>query len=384
MRRNYLGAAALLALNTILSGCQKDEKAAETPPPSAVGVVKLRSESLPIINELPGRVAPTRLAEVRPRVTGIVVDQVFQQGSFVNKGDVLYRIDPAQFQVQVSSAEATLKRAQASRIQAQQSADRVRQLRQSNVTSQRESDSAIALLAQADADVAVAQAGLDEARLNLQYTNVTAPISGRIGRALITEGALVSANGSVNLATIQQMDPIYADFTQPAADIIRLRTALKDGELLTGPNEAPVHMILDDGKRYPLEGRLLFSEAAVDESTGQVTLRGEFPNPKGDLLPGMYVRVQIEQGIQRAALAVPTQAVQRDAGGNANVLIVNDKNVVEQRRVVLGRIIGQRWVVESGLKEGESVVAEGFQKTAAGAMVAPVAWNAPETTAAIH
>lgn len=384
MRHNYLGVAAVLALLTILAGCQKDETATQMPPPSAVGVVKLSAEPLSIINELPGRVSPTRLAEVRPRVTGIVVDQVFQQGSFVNKGDVLYRIDPAQFQVQVSSAEATLKRALASRIQAQQSADRVRQLRQSNVTSQRESDSAIALLAQADADVAVAQAGLDEARLNLQYTNVTAPISGRIGRALITEGALVSANGSVNLATIQQMDPIYADFTQPAADIIRLRSALEDGELLTGPNEATVHMILDDGKRYPLEGRLLFSEAAVDESTGQVTLRGEFPNPKGDLLPGMYVRVQIEQGIQRAALAVPTQAVQRDAGGNANVLIVNDQNVVEQRRVVLGRIIGQRWVVESGLKEGESVVAEGFQKTAAGATVAPVEWNGPEKTAAIH
>ncbi len=383
MRFRQLGIMTCLVFGAALLGCQKDEQASEAPPPASVGVVELKAESLPINSELPGRVAPTRLAEVRPRVTGIVVDQVFQQGSFVNKGDVLYRIDPAQFKVQVSSADSTLKRAEATLLQAQQSADRIRQLRQSNVTSQRESDTAIATLAQAQADVAVAQAGLAEARLNLQYTDVTAPISGRIGRALITEGALVSANGSENLATIQQLDPIYADFTQPAADLIRLRKALQDGQLMTGPNEAKVHLILDDGTRYPLEGRLLFSEAAVDESTGQVTLRGEFPNPNGDLLPGMYVRVSIEQGIQRAALAVPTQAVQRDAGGMANVLVVNDQNVVEQRRVVVGRMIDQRWVVESGLKEGERVVAEGFQKTAAGATVAPVEWK-PETTAAVQ
>ncbi|WP_095445472.1 efflux RND transporter periplasmic adaptor subunit [Ochrobactrum quorumnocens] len=384
MRNRYVGILVCLALSAVLSGCQKDEEAAETPPPANVGVVELRPEALPINKELPGRIAPTRLAEVRPRVTGIVVDQVFQQGSFVKKGDVLYRIDPAQFQVQVNSTEATLKRAEASLLQAQQSADRIEQLRKSNVASQRDSETAIATLAQAQADVAVAQAGLAEARLNLQYTNVSAPISGRIGRALITEGALVSANGAENLATIQQLDPIYADFTQPAADLIRLRKALQDGQLMTGPNEATVHLILDDGTTYPLEGRLLFSEAAVDESTGQITLRGEFPNPDGDLLPGMYVRVAIEQGIQRAALAVPTQAVQRDAGGQANVLVINDQNIVEQRRVVVGRMIGERWVVEQGLNEGDRVVAEGFQKTAAGATVNPVEWKSPESTAAVQ
>ncbi|MGU3576676.1 efflux RND transporter periplasmic adaptor subunit [Brucellaceae bacterium C25G] len=384
MRYKHLGILACLMLSTALVGCQKEEPAAAARPPAEVGIVKLHAEALPINNELPGRIAPTRLAEVRPRVTGIVVDQVFQQGSLVNKGDVLYRIDAEPFKVQVSSAEATLKRAEAAFLQAQQSADRIAQLRKTNVSSQRDNETAIATLAQAQADVAVARAGLDEAKLNLQYTDVTAPISGHIGRALITEGALVSANGAENLATIQQLDPIYADFTQPAADLIRLRKALQDGQLMTGPNETTVHLILDDGTRYPLDGRLLFSEAAVDESTGQVTLRGEFPNPNRDLLPGMYVRVEIEQGIQRAAFAVPTQAVQRDSSGQANVLVVNDEDVVEQRRVVVGRMVGQRWVVESGLKEGDRVIAEGFQKTAAGAKVKPVEWNAAEKTAAVE
>lgn len=303
------------------------------------------------------------------------MERVFEQGSLVKEGDVLYRIDPAPFQVRVDSAEGTLRRAQAAQLQARQTADRQQQLRRSNVGSQQEFDNAIAQLAQADAEVAVAEAGVAEAKLNLQYAEVKAPISGRIGRARITEGALVSATGSENLATIQQLDPIYADFTQPAADLIRLRKALQDGKLMTGPNEAEVNLLFDDGSRYPLPGRLLFSEAAVDETTGQVTLRGEFPNPNGDLLPGMYVRVQIQQGIQKAAFAVPQQAVQRDAGGQASVLVVNAEDTVEQRRVSVGRSIGDRWVISEGLKDGDRVVAEGFQKTAPGAKVKPEPWS---------
>jgi membrane fusion protein (multidrug efflux system) len=373
--------ALFLSALVMLAGCQKEgqsqAQAKPTPPPSAVGIVTMAAEALPLTNELPGRIAPTRLAEVRPRVSGIVVERVFEQGSQVKEGDVLYRIDPAPFQVRVDSAQATLARAKAVRLQASQTADRQEQLRKSNVASAQNYDDAVALLAQADADIALAEAGLNEAKLNLQYANVTAPISGRIGRALITEGALVSSSNSENLATIQQLDPIYADFTQPAADLIRLRKALQDGQLMTGPNEAEVNLILDDGTRYPLPGRLLFSEAAVDESTGQVTLRGEFPNPNGDLLPGMYVRVQIQQGIQRAAFAVPQQAVQRDTGGQANVLVVNADNKVEQRRITVGRAVGDRFVVTTGLNAGDRVVAEGFQKTAPGATVKPEPWSPP-------
>ncbi|MFK0385761.1 efflux RND transporter periplasmic adaptor subunit [Rhizobium sp. RM] len=367
---------AVLLAGVALAGCSEETASAPgAPPPGVVKVVTAQQEELPITNDLPGRIAPTRLAEVRPRVSGIIVERVFEQGSLVKEGDVLYKIDPAPFQVRVDSAEATLRRAQAAQLQARQTSDRQQQLRRSNVASQQEFDNAIAMLAQADAEVAVAEAGVAEARLNLQYANVTAPISGRIGRALITEGALVSATGSENLATIQQLDPIYADFTQPAADLIRLRKALQDGQLMTGPNEAEVNLLFDNGSRYPVAGRLLFSEAAVDETTGQVTLRGEFPNPHGDLLPGMYVRVQIQQGIQKAAIAVPQQAVQRDAGGQASVLVVNAEDTVEQRRVSVDRAVGDRWVISEGINTGDRVVAEGFQKTAPGAKVKPEPWT---------
>ncbi|SFB33807.1 membrane fusion protein, multidrug efflux system [Rhizobium sp. NFR07] len=382
MQKTPLRALTLLSCLVFLAACQENQEgqAQQAPPPSAVGVVTMAAEALPIINDLPGRVAPTRLAEVRPRVSGIIVERVFEQGSLVKQGDVLYRIDPAPFQVQVDSAEATLARAKAVQLQARQTADRQQQLRRNNVASQQEFDNAIAMLAQGDAEVAVAEAGLAEARLNFQYSHVTAPISGRIGRALITEGALVSSNASENLATIQQLDPIYADFTQPAADLIRLRKALEDGKLMTGDNEAEVKLILDDGTPYEQSGRLLFSEAAVDETTGQVTLRGEFPNPNGDLLPGMYVRVQIQQGVERAAFAVPQQAVQRDAGGQASVLVVGEADKVESRRVTVGRSLGDRWVISQGLKEGDRVVADGFQKTAPGATVKPQPWS-PEKPA---
>jgi membrane fusion protein, multidrug efflux system len=382
MPKTPLRALVIMSGLVFLAGCQEEQQgqAQQAPPPSAVGVVTIAAEALPIINDLPGRIAPTRLAEVRPRVSGIVVERVFEQGSRVNEGDVLYRIDPAPFQVQVDSAEATVARAKAAQLQARQNADRQQQLRRSNVASQQEFDNAISQLAQADAEVAVAEAGLAEANLNFQYSHVTAPITGRIGRALITEGALVSSNASENLATIQQLDPIYADFTQPAADLIRLRKALEDGKLMTGDNEAEVRLMLDDGTPYDHSGRLLFSEAAVDETTGQVTLRGEFPNPDGDLLPGMYVRVQIQQGVEKAALAVPQQAVQRDAGGQASVLVVGAENKVETRRVTVGRALGDRWVISQGLQEGDRVIADGFQKTGPGATVNPQPWN-PEKPA---
>ncbi len=377
MRMNRLIWTAAVAGLALLAGCQKEDaqQAAPAFPPSPVAVVTTKTEDLPITNELPGRIAATRVAEVRPRVSGIVVDRVFQQGSMVKEGDVLYKIDPAPFQVLVDSAAATLTRAKAVQMQARQAADRQTQLRKSGAAALQQYDDAIAQLAQADADVAVAEAGLATANLNLQYASVTAPISGRIGRALITEGALVSANGTENLATIQQLDPVYADFTQPATDLIRLRKALLDGQLMTAHNEATVQLILDDGTPYAQKGKLLFSEAAVDETTGQVTLRGEFPNPDLDLLPGMYVRVQIQQGVEKNTIAVPQQAVQRSNAGQSQVYVVNAENKVEFRNITLGRTVDNRWMVTGGLKAGEKVIVEGFQKIGPGTEVVPSEWD---------
>ena len=361
----------------ILAGCQEEQaqQGGGAFPPPQVAVVTVKAEDVPITNDLPGRIAATRTAEVRPRATGIVIDRIFEQGSQVKEGDVLYRIDPAPFQVQVDSAEATLRRAKAVQAQAKTTSERQEQLRKSNVSSAQTYDDAIAQLAQADADVAIAEASLATAKLNLEYTEVKAPISGRIGRALITEGALVSANGTENLATIQQLDPVYADFTQSATDLIRLRKALEDGKLMADNNSADVKLILDDGTAYAHPGKLLFSEAAVDETTGQVTLRGEFPNPDGDLLPGMYVRVQIEQGIERGAVIVPQQAVQRDSSGGALVYVVSTDNKAGTRNVRVGRAIGTNWVITDGLKSGEKIIVEGFQKVQPGGEVVPAEWD---------
>ncbi len=371
--------AAAVTLLSLVAACSEAESSAEVPaapPPSAVSVVEVKPEPIPILNELPGRIAPTRIAEVRPRVSGIVLERVFEQGSLVEQGDVLYRIDPAQFRVQVASAQATLQRAQSVQLQARQAADRQTQLRERNVASGQQMDNAVAALAQADADVAIASAGLAAAQLDLDYAEIKAPISGRIGRAMITEGALVSANSVESLATIQQLDPVYADFTQSANELLRLRRALENGAVTNAePGEARVQLRLDDGSEYAHAGRLLFLEAAVDATTGQVTLRGEFPNPTGDLLPGMYVRVLIEQGVEQNAIAVPQQAIQRDSGGQSQVYVVNKENVAELRPVRVGRIVGAHWVVEEGLNPGDRIVVEGFQKIRPGAPVSAQPWK---------
>jgi membrane fusion protein, multidrug efflux system len=371
--------AALSAAIMMASSAASSPASAQMPPnmPVPVSVLVVVPEDVPILNELPGRIAPTRIAEVRPRVSGIVVERVFEQGSLVKQGDVLYRIDAAPFKVQVDSARATLQRAEATQLQARQNADRQTALRQRDISSAQQYETAAAVLAQADADVAQAKAGLAAAELNLQYSDVKAPISGRIGRAFITEGALVGTGAADILATIQQLDPVYADFTQSANDLLHLRRALKAGELASNkPDEAPVRLNFDDGSPYQHTGRLLFSEAAVDALTGQVTLRGEFPNPEGDLLPGMYVRVIIQQGVQRNVLAVPQQAVQRDGSGRAQVYVVKDGKTAELRMVTTGRIVDNRWVIENGLQAGEQIVVEGFQKLRPGATVVPQPWKA--------
>ncbi|MFN0263189.1 efflux RND transporter periplasmic adaptor subunit [Tepidamorphus sp. 3E244] len=376
----------IAGFSLLLGACEQEQsgqaqQAPQAPPPS-VSIVTVRAENLPIINNLPGRISATRIAEVRPRVAGIVQERVFTQGSQVEQGDVLYRIDPAQFQVQVESAQATLQRAEAAQTEARQQAGRQEELRQRKVVSQQQYDNAVSMLAQADADVASARANLRAAQLDLEYSEVKAPISGRIGRALITEGALVGPTNSESLATIQQLDPVYADFTQSATELLELkRRYTSNGDLANAVDEAPVGLVRDDGTPYEHTGRLLFSEATVDPTTGQVTLRGEFPNPDGDLLPGMYVRVVIEQGVENNAISVPQQAVQRDSGGKAFVFIVNGEEKLERRTVTTGRAMTSRWVIETGLEAGDRVVVEGFQRIGAGQQVKPVEWKAPDTSA---
>jgi len=341
-------------------------------PPTAVSVLTIQTEQLPIINELPGRISATRISEVRPRVSGILEERVFEQGSFVNEGDVLYRIDAAPFEVRVKSAEASLARAKATLSSAEVELKRQRELRERKVVAAVELERADTAVLQAQADVAIADATLAEARLNLDYTEVRAPISGVIGRALVTEGALVSANSAQHLALIQQLDPVYADVTQSPSELFRLRAALEAGRLVaTAPDEATAQLFFDDGTPYEHRGKLLFSEAAVDESTGQVTLRGEFPNPDNILLPGLYVRVRIEQAINRNAIAIPQRAVLRDGRGNAQVYVLKDENKVDLRLVELGATMGDRWLVESGLEPGEVIVVEGAQKLYPGATVVP-------------
>lgn len=379
--RNVIAALSLFPLLAACGDGADKSAGAQGMPAVNVSVVTVTPEALPITDDLPGRIAPTQIAEVRPRVTGILVERVFEQGSMVKQGDVLYRIDPAPFRVQVDAAKATLQRAKAAQLQARQQADRQKELRARNVASAQQYDNAIAALAQADADVASAQANLAAAMLNLEYAEVKAPISGRIGRALITEGALVAANGAQNLATIQQLDPVYADFTQSAGQLLQLRRALAAGVLKSaGPGEAEVRLLFDDGSQYPHPGRLLFSESTVDPTTGQVTMRAEFPNPDGELLPGMYIRVVIEQGIQPNAIAVPQQAIQRDTSGRAQVYVVQEDGSVELRPVQAGRVIDGRWVIDQGLSAGDRVVVEGFQKIRPGARVNAQAW-APDDKA---
>ncbi|WP_264053144.1 efflux RND transporter periplasmic adaptor subunit [Rhodopseudomonas palustris] len=371
-----LRAACAFGVVVSLAGCGDGKQAGadKQAPPVVVSVVTVAPETLRIVSDLPGRIAPTQIAEVRPRVSGIIIERVFQQGTIVKQGDVLYRLDPAPFQVRVASAKATLQRAVATRTLAAQQAERQTRLKDRDVTTVQLYDKAVAELAQAEADEASARAGLQAAELDLQYTEVRAPITGRIGRALITEGALFTVGGSESLATIQQLDPVYADFTQSANELLALKRAAQQSAKAGDAIEAEVRLRFDDGASYAHRGRLLFSEASVDATTGQVTLRGEFPNPDGDLLPGMYVRVQLVQGEQPHALAVPERALRRDPGGQAQLYVVSADRKAELRPVTPSRLVDGRWIIASGLHPGDAVVVQGFQALSPGAAVDPKPW----------
>lgn len=376
-----LRASAVCAMLLAVSGCDDGKPVANATtgaPAIPVSFVTIAPKTIPIANELPGRIAPTRIAEVRPRVSGILIERVFEQGSLVREGDVLYRIDPKPFRVRVEGAKATLAHANAALTLARQQAERQTQLKERRITSLQNYDTAIADLARAEADLSSAKATLEAAELDLHYTDVRAPISGRIGRALITEGALVSSADGRSLATIQQLDPVYADFTQSANQLLALKRAAAAAASASGndANRATAVLRFDDGSRYAPTGKLLFSEATVDATTGQITLRGEFPNPDGDLLPGMYVRVQIVQGEQPNALAVPDRSIQRDAGGIAQLFVVNKDDQAELRQVELGLATGDLWIINRGVAAGERVVVEGFQKLTTGVAVDPQPYRA--------
>src|SRR6218665_1092459 len=354
--------------------------APEQPQAVEVGIITVQPQSVPVLNDLPGRITPTRSAEVRPRVSGIIVERVFKQGATVKAGDVLFKLDSSLFEVERASARALLARAEATAQEARQQGVRAETLMASNVITREQYDAMVAARQRADAEVASSRAALRRAEINLEYATIRAPIGGRIGRALVTEGTLVREGDVTALALIQQLDPIYADFTQPATELNRLRRAAKAGQVESAtPGLENVQLLLEDGSLYSRPGRLLFSDVSVDPSSGQVTLRGEFPNPDDELLPGMFVRIRIEQGTVSEALAVPQQAIQRDSAGKPQLFVVGADNKAELRPVVPSRVYQNQALIQEGVRPGDRVIVDGFQKIAAGSLVQPVAWTPPGT-----
>jgi membrane fusion protein (multidrug efflux system) len=367
-------AVAVLSLS-LLAACGKEEAAPPAPPPPTVSVITVSPAAVPVTDELPGRVEAFRVAQVRARTPGIVLKREFEEGSDVKAGQVLFRIDPAEFRAGFASAEAAVQKAEANLAQANLREKRYKPLLAAQAVSQQEYDDAVTAQKQAAADLATAKAARQTAGLTLGYATVTAPISGRVGRALVTEGALVGEGEATPMALVQQLDPIYVTVTQSATELQQLRQALASGRLKSvGSEAARVTLMLETGEQYQAAGKLLFSDASVDESTGTVSLRAQFPNPKRALLPGMYVRARLEQGIDEAAITVPQQAIVRGAEG-ASVMIVGADNKVIAQPVKAEASVGNKWVVSEGLKGGERIIVEGFQKAKPGAPVTPQAWQ---------
>lgn len=380
LRASFVCSALLLAsVAPFLAGCNDAITAQASSPDKVevpeVGIITVEQRARAIVRELPGRISPTRVSDVRPRVSGIVVERLFRQGSEVKANDPLYRIDPKPFEVEVLSAKAALAKAEAVHERATQQARRIAMLFNQRATPEVENEKAIAAEREAAADIEARKADLARAYLNLDYATVRAPIDGIVGAARVSEGALAVQN-ETSMVTIQQLDPIYADFTQSVTELNRLRRAFESGDLERIASDAiKVRLLLDDGTLYPTAGKLLFSEAKVDAATGQVTLRGEFANPKRELLPGMYVRVRIEQGIDSDSVAVPQQAVQRNVGGGSEVYVIRDDNRVVAQPIRTGPIQDGLVLVTEGVKAGDRVVVDGFQKFAAGDKVSPQAWT---------
>ena len=366
----------LSILSLLLPACGKKAGPAPPPmPPAEVTFVPATAETVTITRELPGRIGAVRTAEIRARVSGILLKKAFEEGADVKAGEVLFQIDPLPLEAARDSAAAEVARAEANAKQAQNQGNRLRELVALNAVSKQDADNAESAVLIAAAEVLAAKAAAATAGLSLGYATVTAPISGRIGKAEITEGALVGPGDATRLALIQQLDPIYFDFTQSSADLLAMKKVGEGGNKVT--------LLLEDGSEYGMPGRMLFSEAFVDETTGMVSLRAEFPNPRRDLLPGMFARARVVQSILENAVTVPQRAVTRGPGGGGSVMIIDDANLAQMRPIRTSEIAGDRWVVTSGLKPGEKVIIEGLLKARPGASVVPAPFVA-EAPAAVE
>jgi len=355
------------------TGCSKPKPAAPPSTPPEVGIIVIKPEKVSLTTELSGRTVPQLIAEVRPQVSGIILKRLFTEGSDVKAGQILYQIDPASYEAAYASAKASQGRVEASLVSLRLSEGRYRDLVKIKAVSQQDYDNASAQLKQAEAELAVTKAAVETARINLAYTKVKAPISGRIGRSSVTDGALVTAGQAAALATIQQLETMYVDVTQSTGEMLKLKQNLSNGTLKKSRNgQAPVKLLLEDGSSYPLTGTLKFSEVTVDQSTGSVTLRALFPNPKQMLLPGMFVRALLVEGINENAILVPQRGVTRNPKGDAMVMTVGAEDKVEPRPIKVVRTVGDSWLVSDGLKAGDRVILEGLQKARPGTVVKTV------------
>jgi membrane fusion protein (multidrug efflux system) len=363
------GIAWGLAAALLMAGCSRNDAAKAAPPPAVreVGVVTLKTERLAFTTELSGRTVAPVIAEIRPQVGGIVQKRLFSEGSQVKAGQPLYQLDPAPFQAAYASAQANVRKAESTLATARTVARRNAELVKIDAISQQVNEQTQASAQQAEADVAVARAAEQTARINLGYTRINSPITGWVELSTVTPGALVTANQATALTTVQQLDPVHVHVTQSSSELLRLKRDLAEGRLQRGnANEAPIKLLLEDGSAYPHDGKLTFAGVTVDAGTGSVTLRAVVPNPERMLMPGMYVRAVLQEGVNEAALLIPQQAVTRAPDGSASTLVIGPDNKLAKRAIVVGRAVTNRWQVLSGVKEGERVLVEGSQRAKVG------------------
>ncbi|HEY0944647.1 MAG TPA: efflux RND transporter periplasmic adaptor subunit [Opitutaceae bacterium] len=373
--KHALGASAALAVLLLITGCGRSKQGAgmAAPPAMEVSVITVQPESVTLTKELPGRTSAYRVAEVRARISGIVQKRLFTEGADVKEGDVLFEIDPAPYAAALDSAKATLARAEASLVSAKAQAERFKGLVATNAIAKQTYDDAVATAAALEADVAAARAAVRTAEINLGYTRVTSPISGRIGRAAVTEGAYVQQGTATLLATVQQLDPLYVDLSQSADEVLHLKESLASGRLQrTGDGDAKLSILLGNGQPYAHTGSLEFSDVSVNTTTGTVTLRGTVPNPGIGLLPGMFVRARLEEGADPRALLLPQSVVRRNTKGEATTFVVGAEQKVELRVIQTARTVGSRWLVTGGLQPGDQVISDNLQKIRPGMAVKPV------------
>ncbi len=378
------GFALCLATGLLAAGCSRNDSAKAPAPPQAreVGVVTMKPERIAFNTELSGRTVAPVIAEIRPQVGGIVLKRLFEEGSKVKAGQPLYQLDPAPFQATYASAQANVRKAESTSATARTVARRNAELVKIDAISQQLNESTLATAQQAEADVAVARAAEQTARINLGYTRINSPITGWVELSTVTPGALVTANQATALTTVQQLDPVYVHVTQSSAELLRLKRDLAEGRLERGnADEAPIKLLFEDGSTYPHAGKLTFAGVTVDAGTGSVTLRAVVPNPDRMLMPGMYVRAVLQEGVNEAALLVPQQAVTRAPDGSASTLVVGTDDKLARRAIGVGRAVGNRWQVLDGLKAGDRVLVEGSQRAKVGDTVRASEVATPATPA---